>query len=140
MDGFRFRGFILSSCYPHNPATSYEARRILERVDQGGLFPCPRRDCYDVLPTRKAYTCHIHTHLIHEGYVFLPIERSTSERLPCCGVTDQASVNCAGRGSSTMTTKTITSPPVLNSRPSMRSAVSSLVSGLLYASRGSRAY
>ena len=52
-------------------ATSYEARRIPKRVDQSGSFPCPRSDCYDVLPTRKAYACHIHIHLIHEGYVFL---------------------------------------------------------------------
>ena len=46
---------------------SYEARRILKRVDQDGSFPCPRRDCHNVLPTRKAYACHVHIHIIHEG-------------------------------------------------------------------------
>ena len=52
----------------------------LKRVDQDGSFPCPQRDCYNVLPTREAYTCHIHIHLIHEGYVF------RVDRAICAGV------------------------------------------------------
>ena len=48
----------------------YEARRRIGGVNQGGSFSCPRWECCDVLPTREAYTCHIHIHLIHEGYVF----------------------------------------------------------------------
>ena len=52
-------------------ATSYEARKKLNSsVDQDGSFPCPQKGCYDVLPTREAYTCHVHIHIIHDGYVF----------------------------------------------------------------------
>lgn len=46
---------------------SYEARRMLKKINQDGSFPCSQRHCYDVLPTREAYTCHVHIHLIHEG-------------------------------------------------------------------------
>jgi hypothetical protein len=52
------------------PTTSYDDKWILKIVDQDGPFPCPRRDCYGVLPTREAYNSHVHIHLIHEGYVF----------------------------------------------------------------------
>ena len=48
-------------------ATSYEVRKILKR---DGPFSCLQKDCHDVLPTRKAYTCHFHIHVIHEEYVF----------------------------------------------------------------------
>jgi len=51
-------------------ATSYEVRRILRRVGRDGPFSCSQKDCHDVLPTRKAYTCHFHIHVIHEEYVF----------------------------------------------------------------------
>lgn len=47
---------------------SRAARRMLKSIDQDGSFQCPRRDCDDALPSRGAYTCHIHIHLIHEGY------------------------------------------------------------------------
>jgi hypothetical protein len=48
---------------------SYVAKKVLKRVNQGELFPCPLRGCEGVLPTREAYACHIHIHLIHEGCV-----------------------------------------------------------------------
>lgn len=51
-------------------ATSSEAREILKKINQDGSFLCPQRGCYDVLPTREAYTCHVHIHLIHEECVF----------------------------------------------------------------------
>jgi len=50
-------------------ATSYEARG-LETIDQDGSFACSRRDCRDILPTRKAYDLHVRIHEIHEEYVF----------------------------------------------------------------------
>ena len=48
----------------------YGARRRIGGVNAGGSFSCPQRECCDILPTREAYTCHIHIHLLHEGYVF----------------------------------------------------------------------
>jgi len=47
--------------------TLYAAMGILKRNNQDGSFPCPYEDCGDVLPTRKAYACHVHIHLIHDG-------------------------------------------------------------------------
>jgi len=43
-----------------------ETKEIINRVDQDGSFPCPRMDCHDALPTREAYNCHDHIHLIND--------------------------------------------------------------------------
>ncbi|KAF9642137.1 hypothetical protein BDM02DRAFT_2648388 [Thelephora ganbajun] len=50
-------------------SASYRTGRMLKEINQDGSFPCPQRGCYDILPTREAYTCHVQIHLIHEGYV-----------------------------------------------------------------------
>ncbi|KAF9647696.1 hypothetical protein BDM02DRAFT_2529030 [Thelephora ganbajun] len=48
-------------------SVSYKTRRMLKNSNQDGSFPCRQRGCYDALPTRQAYACHVHIHLIHEG-------------------------------------------------------------------------
>ena len=58
----------LFACEVDTAPISYDARRILKRIDQDGTFPCPQMDCCDVLFTPEAYTCHAHIHLMHEGY------------------------------------------------------------------------
>ena len=49
-----------------NVARVSSGNDIVMRVNQDGLFPCPRRGCCDVLPTLKAFACHVHIHLIHD--------------------------------------------------------------------------
>jgi hypothetical protein len=41
-------------------------------VHEDGTIPCTRVDCLAVLQNLKAFLCHLHIHLIHEGYVVHP--------------------------------------------------------------------
>lgn len=48
-------------------STQYAARRMLNKGDQGGPFPCTHYGCDNVLPNLKAYNCHLDIHAIHDG-------------------------------------------------------------------------
>ena len=47
--------------------TSYAAGRMPNKVDQDGPLPCTHYGCDGVLPTHKAYNCHLDIHAIHDG-------------------------------------------------------------------------
>ena len=42
------------------------------RVHEDGTVSCTRGDCLAILPNLRAFLCHLHIHLIHEGYVIYP--------------------------------------------------------------------
>lgn len=49
--------------------TSHDGAGPLSRVREDGTAACDREDCLAILPDLQAFLCHLHIHLIHEGYV-----------------------------------------------------------------------
>lgn len=46
-----------------------EGASLFSQVHEDGTVSCARGDCQTNLPSLKAFLCHLHVHLIHEGYV-----------------------------------------------------------------------
>jgi len=52
--------------------TLHDGASPFSQVHEDGTVSCTRGDCLAVLSNSKAFSCHLHIHLIHEGYVVHP--------------------------------------------------------------------
>lgn len=55
-----------------NTRTLHDSTSSFSQVYEDGTLSCTREDCLAVLANFKAFLCHLHIHLIHEGYVVHP--------------------------------------------------------------------
>jgi len=55
-----------------NTRTLHDSASSSSQVHEDGTLSCTRGDCLAVLSNFKAFLCHLHIHLIHEGYVVHP--------------------------------------------------------------------